>query len=103
MGNFTSKKFSAAEKHFQKLLDNERRRNKRLAEDYVAASDAVDELTMKVEELKKENLKLIAELEVTSNAAKLTPEDRKALLEKAYKTGELFNLLTALDGRGYFG
>ena len=100
---FTSKKFSAAEKHFQKLLDNERRRNKRLAEDYVATADKVEELTKKVEELEKEKLELIVELEVTSDAAKLTADDRKALVKRAQKTGELFKLLTALDGRGFFG
>ena len=100
---FTSKKFSAAEKHFQKLLDAERKRNKRLIEDYVLATDKVEELSKKVEKLEQEKLELIVELEVTADAAKLSAEDRKALVERSYKTGQLFKLLTALDGREFFG
>ena len=100
---FESKKFSAAEKHFQKLLDKERARTKSAAEFAEQQSAWASELAKELEAVRKENLLLKLDNEELTKAMGLTPEERKDLILRSHRLEEAVDVLKLLDmGREWF-
>ena len=98
MASFQSKKFTAAEKHFQGLLDKERKINKELR---IALSAALDENRKLKAELVEREMLLAdshAQIEELNKTAGLTESEIRDLVEKSQRTGALLKTLTKIGG-----
>ena len=95
------KKFSAAEKHFEGIIDKERKRSKRLEERIEEDKVFIDALQKQLSSYENIISDLRAENEILIKTAGLSEEEVAALVKDSKKTAEaaaLFSTLMKLGG-----
>lgn len=96
MSNFSSKKFSAAEKHFQKKLDEERKR-----QNYYEAE--AEKLAAQLAEERAKCGELSTEVERLKKIMNISDDERKRLERSADSMEALTVLIKAMNVGGVYG